>query len=291
VFDVPPSLAWLQAEPAGRDWLEALPRLVSGCVERWSLQLGELYAGSHVSFVAPAVLPDGTDAVLKVQWPHRECLSEADALVRWDGDGAVRLIDHDPDSSVLLIERCIPGDYLSTVDGASAVDVLVGLLPRLWKPAGAPFTPLADEARHWADGLRTTWQRAGEPVPRWLVDTAVNCLRELVADQAGQEQVLLHQDLHGDNVVSAEREPWLVIDPKPLAGERAFGIAPIVRSAELGHGPDQVRYRFDRLTAELGLDRERARGWAVGQAVAWGIDEDGVFASHIEAAQWLLDRG
>lgn len=49
-------------------------------------------------------------------------------------------------------------------------------------------------------------------------------------------QVLLHQDLHADNVLRAGREPWLVIDPKPLTGEREFGVAPIVRSFELGHG-------------------------------------------------------
>ena len=71
--------------------------------------------------------------------------------------------------------------------------------------------------------------------------------------------MLLHQDLHGDNVLAAEREPWLAIDPKPLAGEREFGIAPIVRSRELGHSRREVLGRLDRLVTELGLDRERAR--------------------------------
>jgi streptomycin 6-kinase len=240
--------------------------------------------------VAPAVLADGTGVVLKVQWPHRESEYEAAALARWDGAGAVRLVGRDTELHALLIERCLPGVALSTVDGRTALDVLIGLLPRLWRVTTGPFTRLTDEAVHWADGLRGTWERAGRPVEVRLVDAAIGYLRELAADQDGQEQVLLHQDLHGDNVLRAEREPWLTIDPKPLVGERAFGIAPIVRSAELGHGPELVRYRFDKLTAELGLDRERARGWAVGQAVAWGLDEDGVFASHIEAATWLLNR-
>ena len=87
-------------------------------------------------------------------------------------------------------------------------------------------------------------------------------LEELAPTQG--EQVLIHQDLHADNVLAAQREPWLVIDPKPLVGEREFSLAPIIRSVELGHSRRAVVERLDRLSSELGLDRERARGWATG---------------------------
>jgi streptomycin 6-kinase len=100
--------------------------------------------------------------------------------------------------------------------------------------------------------------------------------------------VLLHQDLHGDNVLSAEREPWLAIDPKPLVGEREFGIAPIVRSCELGHSKPDVLGRFDRLVSDLGLDRERARGWTIAQTIAWAFDGEHR-ETHIETARWLLE--
>jgi streptomycin 6-kinase len=100
--------------------------------------------------------------------------------------------------------------------------------------------------------------------------------------------VLLHQDLHADNVLHSEREPWLVIDPKPLTGEREFSLAPIVRSFELGHSPHAVRTRLDRLSAELGLDRDRARGWALAQTVAWSLDGE-YLPRHVETARWLLD--
>jgi len=289
VFDIPDGLGWMGGYDDGRRWLESLPRLVSGLAERWSLRLGAPYAGCHVSYVAPVILAEGSSAVLKVQWPHRECAHEADALALWGGDGAVRLLDRDADDHALLIERCVPGAALSTVDSDIALGVLIGLLPRLWKVSREPFTALADEAVRWADGLPALWETAQRPFEKRLVDAAITGLRELAADQDGQEQVLLHQDLHGDNVLRAEREPWLAIDPKPLVGERTFGIAPIVRSAELGHGAAQVRYRFDRLTAELGLDRERARGWVIGQAVAWGFDDGRAIASHIDVARWLLD--
>jgi streptomycin 6-kinase len=100
---------------------------------------------------------------------------------------------------------------------------------------------------------------------------------------------LLHQDLHGGNVLAARREPWLAIDPKPLAGEREFGPAPIVRSVELGRGEAAMRRRLDRLTGELGLDRERVRGWAFAQAIAWAFERAGVLPGHLETARWLLD--
>ena len=77
--------------------------------------------------------------------------------------------------------------------------------------------------------------------------------------------MLVHQDLHGDNVLAAQREPWLVIDPKPLAGEREFSVAPIVRSFELGHSKRDVLYRLDRLCGDLELDRDRALGWTIAQ--------------------------
>jgi streptomycin 6-kinase len=98
--------------------------------------------------------------------------------------------------------------------------------------------------------------------------------------------VLLHQDLHGGNVLAAGREPWLAIDPKPLVGEREFAVAPIVRSPELGHSRRAVVGRLDRLTSDLGLERDRARGWTIGQTVAWAVDGG---REHVEVVQWLLE--
>ena len=227
-------------------------------------------------------MPAG-DVVLKVQFPDRESEHEADALRVWDGDGAVRLLDHDPERRALLLERARPGTPLSELEADDALDVAIGLLPRLWKPAGAPFRPLADEAAWWVSYLPDEWEQAGRPFERRLLDAALDALEGLAPTQG--EQVLLHQDLHAGNVLRAEREPWLVIDPKPLAGEREFGIAALVRGGELGDARRDVLHRLDRLTAELGLDRDRARGWALGQTIAWGIRHDG----HARIARWLVE--
>jgi streptomycin 6-kinase len=279
-----PGLRWAEKNAEGRAWLERLPQLKEECAAQWELEVGPPFLYAHVSLAAPAQLPDGGEAVLKICFPHRESEYEGDALRVWDGDGAVRLLRQDRERRALLLERCRPGTSLGEMGLDAALEVFVGLLPRLWVPVVEPFRPLADEAAWWAETLEASWEQAGRPFERKVLDAALRALVELPPSQG--EQVLLHQDLHADNVLRAEREPWLVIDPKPLIGEREFGLAPIVRSVELGHSERAVRTRLDRLCADLGLDRERARGWALAQTVAWAFDTE-YLATHGETARWL----
>lgn len=281
-------LRWLRRLPGGDAWLASLPELVATCAARFRLDVGEPFHDGCVSFVAPALRDGRDEVILKIQFPHRESVHEAEALRRWNGDGAVFLLDHDADNSALLLERCAPGENIATLGCEGALDVYVNLLPRLWVPARAPFVSLADEAAHWADGLVSEWIETGRPFERRLVDAALDAIGALSRTQG--DSALLHQDLHAGNVLRAERQRWLAIDPKPLCGDRELGIAPIVRSHELGHDRKLVLRRFDRLTAELGLDRERARLWTIAQTVAWAFDDDGgADARHVETARWLLE--
>jgi streptomycin 6-kinase len=259
-------------------WQQRLPELVADCAAQWELELEEPFAGGFASHVVPA-----GEVVLKIQWPHRESDHEADALELWDGNGAVRLLARDDERHALLLERCRPGTPLRD----RALDVLIDLLPRLWTSAGTPFTSLTDEAARWASTIRGEWEAAGKPFEEVLVDAAISTLEELAATQG--EQVLLHQDLHPDNVLASEREPWLVIDPKPLVGEREFAVAPIVRAFELGARRHDVLHRLDRLTGELGLDRARARSWTIAQTVAWTPRDPADAGWHLQVARWLME--
>jgi streptomycin 6-kinase len=281
---LPKKLEALARYPAGRRWLVGLPGLLADLAARWELRLDEPYRGANVSYVAPAMRA-GERVVLKVQWPHEECAHEADALRVWGGEGAVRLLAHDADRHALLLEHCHPGTPLAIGSASDLLTVLIDLLPRLWKPVAAPFKPLSVEAREWAAGLYADWEAAARPCERALVDAAAAFLAELAETQG--EQVLVHQDLHGGNVLAAKREPWLVIDPKPLAGEREFALAPIIRSFELGGSRRETLLRLDRLSAELHLDRERVRRWAVAQTIAWSFDSS-YAERHYETARWLL---
>jgi streptomycin 6-kinase len=267
------------------EWLERVPDLVTECCRGWGLRLGEPYVQGAAGYASRAELSDGTHVVLKIIFPHREAEHEAKALELWNGDGAVRLLAYDDERWAMLIERCEPGTLLAHADSDAALDVFADLLPRLWKPAGEPFRPLAEEASLWIESMPAEWERAGRPFKRKILDEAIDLLATLSQTQG--EQVLLHQDLHSDNVLAAQREPWLVIDPKPLIGEREFALAPIVRDFELGHARCDALRRLDRLTSELGLDRERVVGWTVGQSVAWAFDSTYI-RTHLETVHWLL---
>jgi streptomycin 6-kinase len=282
---IPERLRRLVAHQAAASWLAHLPKLVSELTQMWDLQLGAPYERASVSYTAP-VSRGPEQLVLKVQWPHEECEHEADALKLWDGNGAIRLLAYDQERRALLLERCVPGTELAAASAdVDPLAVLIDLLPRLWKPAGRPFRSLTEESQQWAATLHADWEAAGKPCERRLVDAAAELLDQLPKSQG--EHVLVHQDLHGENVLAAEREPWLVIDPKPLAAEREFSLAPIIRSFELGHSQAQVLHRLNRLSSELKLDRYRARGWAIAQTIAWSFDSS-YAERHYETARWLL---
>jgi streptomycin 6-kinase len=257
------------------EWLEALPGLVDACVRDWGLALEEPIDTPH-SLVVPA-----DDAVLKVNSPgHAEADREADALALWDGEGAVRLLARDDERRALLLERCVPGTRLWD-DPVDETGVMADLLQRLQVPVsgGHVFELLADAADRWAESVPRWYEDGGRPFERTLLDAAVDVYRTV--DRSAVH--LVNQDLHGGNVLRAEREPWLVIDPKPLVGERELEASGPLRNT------DEVSRWLDVL-ADLGLDRERARGWGVAHNLAWAWDERrGWLAEHVADARRILN--
>lgn len=226
------------------------------------------------------------DAVLKLQFPDRESVHEAAALEAWAGHGAVQLLAYDAEQRAMLLERCRPGTPLSAEPAHDALELLGDLVQELSIQVDGPFTSLTEEAARWAQNLPATWEQAGGPFDRTLIDQTLELLHDLSSTQG--PGVLLHQDLHGDNVLRAERRQWLVIDPKPLIGEKEFALAPIVRSSELGHSADAVVHRLDHLSDALGIDRERACGWAIAQTMAWCFKNATPLPGHLDVARWLL---
>ena len=103
------------------------------------------------------------------------------------------------------------------------------------------------------------------PVPRRLVEQAVSLGRAFTQDPA-TDGCLLHTDLHYENVLAAEREPWLVIDPKPLSGDPHYELAPLLwnRWDELaGDVRGGLRRRFHAVVDAAGFAEDRARDWVV----------------------------
>jgi streptomycin 6-kinase len=253
-IELPAGLSRWQEHPAGREWLDRLPGIVAELAERWSLRLERPFE-THIALVVPA-----GDSVLKVNFPDEESEHEGDALERWGGVAAARLLDRDDELRALLVERLRPGRQLWELPDDEETEIAAGVLEGLWVSAGEPFRRLEDEAARWVDELPTRGLDAE------LVDGAVAFLRD--AGPTQRENVLLHQDLHGGNVLESQRG-WLAIDAKPLVGEREFDVASLVRDRRPS-SKEQLERRLGYLIERLELDPERTRGWAIAHALAWG---------------------
>jgi streptomycin 6-kinase len=221
-FVIPDDLARAAARQGRGDWLAGLPALVARITAGWQLEIGDPFLpGGETAWVAPARDAAGTDFALKVGWPHPEAAHEADGLRMWDGAGAIRLcqVNELTEATVLLLERCRPGSQLRARPPEEHDLVIAGLLRRLWlkPPPGHGFRPLSDMCYYWATRYeeRSPAERSCLEAP--LAREGIRLLREL--PRSGGDAVLLHTDLHAGNVLSAEREPWLAIDPKPYVGD------------------------------------------------------------------------
>ncbi|WP_329191729.1 aminoglycoside phosphotransferase family protein [Streptomyces sp. NBC_01435] len=284
---------------SGRAWIAALPGLAADFLDRWTLRPDGPAAHGMASLVLPVTRADGMPAVLKLQQVTEDNIGAAPGLRVWDGDGVVRLLDHDPDTGTMLLERLDAARPLSTVaDDTAAVQILAELMARLVAVAAPPgFRQLADIAAAMLDATPRAVPLLHDPAERRLVDTCASAVAELLPEPGDR---LLHWDLHYDNVLAGQREPWLAIDPEPLAGDPGFELLPALdnRWAEVVTSGDVTRTvlrRFDQLTEVLGLDRQRATGWTLGrvlQNALWDV-EDGKTAlepAQIAIATTLLGR-
>ncbi|MGW3347717.1 aminoglycoside phosphotransferase family protein [Nonomuraea rubra] len=256
---------------AGRAWNAGLPALAERFLDEWNLRLDGEPSHGIVALVLPVLRADGTPAALKLQPVTSETADEAKALRTWAGDGSVLLLDADPDTGTMLLERLAPGRSLSGVpDVLESLEVLTGLLRRLSAhPAPEGLRLLGDLARDMLDGVDDAVAKVYTERDRYWLRWCAGAVAELVAEPGDR---LLHWDLHYDNVLAGEREPWLAIDPKPLAGDPGFELLPALwnRWDEMiasGDVPRAVLRRFDFMVDALGLDPRRAAGWTLGRVL------------------------
>ena len=248
--------------PDWADWVDRLPGLLAGLLEEWELSTDGLMMHGFVALAAPVRTAGSRPAVLKVSFPDEESEHEHLALQRWGGRGAVRLLRADPRRSAMLLER-LHQERLTEMWDVEACEVVAGLYGLLHVPALPQLRLLTSYVETWAGEMKTLPRNA--PLPRRLVEQAISLSRDFVADPASVG-TMIHGDLHYENVMAADRAPWLAIDPKPMSGDPHYELAPMLwnRFDELtGDIRDGVRRRFHALVDHAGLDEHRARDWVV----------------------------
>lgn len=276
---IPPGLA--EQAQLGLDWVDWLDRLretVSDLLEEWRLTVDGAAMHGFASLVLPVRTDTHTCAVLKVTFDaDDESLHEALALQRWAGRGTVKLIRADLHRRALLLERLQTRD-LTSVGDLEACEIVAGLYPRIHVRALPQLRTVTSYVDEWLTALATV--PPGGPLPRRMVHQAISVGRDLVDDPASTGRIT-HGDLHYENVLAAEREPWLIIDPKPMSGDPHYELAPMLwnRWSELVASGDirgGIRRRFHALVDAAGLDEDRARDWVVVRSIInahWAIED------------------
>lgn len=262
---------------AGRDWLDRLPSIIDEYADRWSLRIDPPLALSY-NYVAPATRADGTPAIFKcgVVTDNSSIRAEIAALKHWDGDGAALVLEDDARNGVYLLERLVPGKEIVEIDDEISTRIAAGLMRRLWKPLPTDhsFPTLADWSKAFGE-LRQRHDGGTGPLSADLIARGEALYVDLVTTQS--DPILLHGDLHHFNILSAQREPWLIIDPHGVIGEPAFEVGPWLRNT-VGdpNGPHAHLYLLNQPNARavlnrrlhdfaelLEIDRQRLRDWGI----------------------------
>lgn len=255
--------------PERRAWLAALPGILGRLARQWGLRLETPFQpGGDCSWVGPVRAMDGRQLVLKAGWLHAEAMHEADALRCWDHRGAVAVYAEDvfDDTIALLLERCMPGTPLRQVPEPEQDAIVCTLLRRLWRapPAGHAFPSLQAMCDRWADRFDQQASRAAQRLDPGIARAGMELFRTLPAT-AG-EHVLLVTDLHAGNILAAQRDPWLAIDPKPHVGDPSYDPLQHMLNCAGRLCTDPVRFA-QRLAGLLELDASRLLLWLFARCV------------------------
>jgi streptomycin 6-kinase len=276
VITVPEQFAeWrvhVNGEP-GRRWVQSLPALVERLLGQWDLAADDAEP-LHGGLGLVVLVHRGEQRLaLKVSWQEDTTRGEAVALRAWQGRGVMELVDSDPDTGALLLERLDHTRSLHALPLWDAAEVAGSLIRTLAVPAPAGLGTLREVAAGISAGLPRRQRALGDPVrPAW-VEAACRYAREL--GPAG-EQVLIHADLHYGNVLAGTRQPWLAVDVRALHGAPEYSVPELIwnRADEL-HTDADVRRLLGVVTAAGGLDAEAAYGWVVARCVdywLWGLE-------------------
>jgi len=267
----------------GEQWLRHLHTTLEDISQRWSLTLLPPFDNLSYNYVVPVLRLDGSEAVLKVGVPNVELVTEIEALRLMDGKGIVQLLESDRDLGAMLLEFLKPGQPLFEFEEDEvATTIAAQVMPTLWRlvPEEHPFPKVSD----WIKGfqrLRDRFDGGTGPFPLDLVIMAEEVFDELLGSMS--DPVLLHGDLHHWNILAAEREPWLAIDPKGVIGEPAYEVGAWLRNPfphilRFENPQSAITRRVEQFSEVLGFDKKRLQGWGFAQAVLagwWSYEDDG----------------
>ena len=270
----------------GKKWLEDLPEIIKQYEQEWNLKVFPPYKLSY-NYVVPAKTSEGEDVVIKISFPDNdEFEAEIEALKFYDEVAAIKVLKEDLKNGVVLLEKATPGQKARDITPETEqIHIVSGVIKKLHKPVPLimffPFKTISEWAEAF-DRYKEKYSLNSGPILKWMFDKAEGIFKEYLRDK--KEQVLLHGDLHSDNILSSQRG-WLIIDPKGVIGEREFELGAFLRNPiyDYPRGSDYKRLETQRIiqfSEELGFDKQRLLDWAFACAVIsliWFLEDENKF--------------
>lgn len=283
----------------GKKWLENLPQIITYHEEKWNIKVFSPFQLTY-NYVAPAQDAYGKHLVLKISFPdNHEFITELEALKFYNGIGSIRIIQEDRENNAILLEKAESGKRLREINNEQEqVSFASDVLKKLHKPIPADYSFKFPKLADWAkafDKYTETYSNQSGPIPQWMFAKAEQIFKQYIQDN--KEQVLLHGDLHSDNILSSERG-WLAIDPKGVIGEREFELGTYLRNPlyDFPKGSDYKKLEMNRIlqfSEELGFDKGRILNWAFANAVIsliWFLEDENYFKEiYVHNAELLND--
>lgn len=272
----------------GETWFLNLPTLLDATLNAWKLELVEPLPNLRFSYLA-RVREGDQIRILKLAPAIKDQARAAEYLRLSKTWGSVALLREDASHGVHLLEEASPGDSAKTYFLRGDEKVVAEAAAR-WmaraarshlgpKPEPSRLTPLATLGLGFEKYGRS-FGEAGR-IPLVTVEEARGDYFALLDSTV--QSIPLHGDLHHENFLRSEREPWLAIDPKGYWGDPVFEVGAWIRNPipEIVAESERVKILEERIEIfahELQTSRERVRLWARCQAILaaiWSARENG----------------
>lgn len=255
----------------GSEWLDGLPQQVERYCRRWHLEVdGEPMHGSN-ALVVP-VIQNRWPAALRLTPPDDDVAAEVQALRFWDGRGTVRLLEADEPGGATLLERLDGSKSLQDLPLRDAVPTLARMMRRLAVPGPTAAGSTAGIAAARLATFESDWRRHDQPFSEQALTAALDCATVLSSTTS---DLAVNGDLHFKQVLRAEREDWLTVDPVLFRGDIEYDLARLLWSRLDEMSDADVHDHFRTIVNIADLTEERAAAWVLFRSIdywLWGLD-------------------
>jgi len=275
----------------GKKWIADLPSTIKILADHWNLSNLVSVDNMTFNYVAKAIYNSNQPVVLKIGFDTNVISDEKRALIYFDGNASIRLIDYNEKYNALLLQQAIPGTTLKSLYPANNKFVIDCYVDTVQKLLDKPLDN-KNSFRHISDWLKILDNFKSDKLPEYLLKKAIHLKNILLASM--KIEILLHGDLHQDNILK-NNDTWLAIDPKGIIGESEFEVAAFdfIHGTELTNNLEAKKLFLDRiniLAKRSNLSAERIRNWTLVRLIlsaAWHIEDNGDPGLDIKLAEIL----